>query len=92
MTSQVNLQFLGTKHNCWEREDVPTEYCHKLRSGIIRLQNAIQLQYEKSFPAAAEQIARAICEAEVAAWGTPFPALFFPTLAHLRVREILLAA
>jgi len=89
MTSQVNAQFSGTKHNCREPENVPTEYCHKLRSGIVRLQNAIQLQYEKSFPDDAEQIARAIWEAEVAAWGIPFPALFFPTLAHLRVREIL---
>ena len=39
------------------------------------------------FPNEKDQIELAIKEAEVAAWGTPFPALFFPPLAHLKVRE-----
>lgn len=73
--------------DCHRPENAPADYCQKLKSGIARLQIAIQSQYEEAFPAQHEWIARAVREAEKAAWTTPFPSLFFPALAHLRVNE-----
>jgi hypothetical protein len=55
----------------------------------MRLRTAIQRQYEEVFPQDRDRIGRAIGEAEKAAWATPFPSLFFPPLAHLRVRELM---
>ncbi len=78
--------------NCQSPENVPTEYCRKLKSGIARLEKSIQSQYETIYPAARERIARAVREAEEAAWATPFPSLFFPALAHLKVREMMPSA
>jgi hypothetical protein len=72
--------------DCRPPENAPADYCQKLKNGIARLQAAIQSQYEEAFPAEREWIARAVREAEKAAWATPFPSLFFPALAHLRVR------
>ena len=72
---------------CRAPENAPADYCRKLKNGIARLQGAIQSHYEETFPAEREAIARAVREAERAAWATPFPSLFFPALAHLRVSE-----
>lgn len=73
--------------DCTPPENAPADYCQKLKSGIARLQAAIQSQYEEAFPAEREWIGRVVREAEAAAWATPFPSLFFPALAHLRVSE-----
>jgi hypothetical protein len=77
------------RENCRPPENAPADYCRRLKRGLRRLQTAIQAQYEEIFPDRREQIARAIREAENAAWSTPFPSLFFPALAHLRVRAVL---
>lgn len=74
--------------NCRSSENVRSEYCRKLKSGIARLEAAIQAQYESLYPAGRELIARAVREAKEAAWGTPFPSLFFPALAHLKMSEV----
>jgi hypothetical protein len=91
MTSQVNSlnakRILPEAVDCRPPENVPADYCQKLKDGITRLRRAIQAQYEEAFPAEREWIARAVREAEKAAWATPFPSLFFPALAHLRVQE-----
>jgi hypothetical protein len=73
--------------DCRPPKNAPADYCQKLKNGIARLQAAIQAHYEGAFPAEREGIAHAVREAEEAAWATPFPSLFFPALAHLRVRE-----
>jgi hypothetical protein len=78
--------------DCTPPENAPTDYCQKLKNGIGRLQAAIQSHYEEAFPAERELIARAVREAEKAAWSTPFPSLFFPALAHLRVSETIPSA
>jgi hypothetical protein len=91
MTSQINpgnfrknnTEFRG----CRSPENAPADYCQKLKNGIARLQSAIQLHYEEAFPTEREWIARTVREAEKAAWATPFPSLFFPVLAHLRMSE-----
>ena len=91
MTSQINphnsTNDIAEFRDCRSPEDAPADYCQKLKNGIARLQGAIQASYEEAFPAERETIARAVREAEMAAWATPFPSLFFPALAHLRVSE-----
>jgi hypothetical protein len=77
------------REDCRPPQNAPADYCRRLKSGLRRLQMAIQAQYEEIFPEAREQIARAIREAENAAWATPFPSLFFPALAHIEVRAVL---
>ncbi len=74
--------------NCRTSENVSTEYCRKLKNGIARLEAAIQSQYEALYPAGRHLIARAVREAKEASWATPFPSLFFPALAHLKVSEV----
>lgn len=91
MTSQINVNLMsaiGPKpRDCRPPENAPADYCRKLKSGIARLQAAILTEYETTVPTERERIARAVREAEEAAWATPFPSLFFPALAHLRVSE-----
>ena len=91
MTSQINSHDSVNAdlevRDCRPPENAPADYCQKLKNGIARLQGAIQSSYEEAFPAERETIARAVREAERAAWATPFPSLFFPALAHLRVSE-----
>jgi hypothetical protein len=91
MTSQINsektMNEIPSTKDCRPPKNAPADYCQKLKTGIGRLRAAIQAQYEEAFPAEREGIARAVHEAEKAAWATPFPSLFFPALAHLRVSE-----
>ncbi|HEX4667508.1 MAG TPA: hypothetical protein VH207_12990 [Chthoniobacterales bacterium] len=93
MTSQVNASI--TTESVHDLRDfrpplnAPRDYCHKLKSGIKRLGASIRQQYEEAFPGGGVWISRAIRDAEEAAWATPFPSLFFPALAHLRVNEMM---
>ena len=78
--------------NCQALENAPSGYCRKLKRGIARLEKAIQTHYEAIYPGARELIARAGREAKEASWATQLPSLFFPTLAHLKVREMIPSA
>ncbi len=69
-------------------QPVAPAYCHKLKSGIGRLKIALQDQYRGAFPDHADSIRQAMAEAEVSAWATPFPSLFFPALARIRLSEL----
>jgi hypothetical protein len=96
MTSQLNAsiseQSGHDSGDCRPSLNAPQDYCRKLKSGIARLEASIRKQYEDIFPSGGDWIARAIHEAKEAAWATPFPALFFPALAHLRVNEMMPSA
>jgi hypothetical protein len=96
MTSQliasISEQSGHDSGDCRPPLDAPQDYCRKLKSGIARLEASIRRQYEDTFPSGGDWIARAIHEAKEAAWATPFPALFFPALAHLRVNEMMPSA
>ena len=81
-----------TSNPCDRAGSVSKEYCRKLRAGLTRLRVWIRSDYEAAFPDEHDQIAEAVREAEEAAWITPFPALFFPPLAHLKVQERLAQA
>ena len=73
---------------CDQPGKVATEYCRKLKSGMARLKAALQKQYAAAFPDRLDSIERAVAEAEASSWATPFPALFFPALARIRIDEI----
>ena len=96
MTSQINphdsTREITETSDCRPPENAPADYCRKLKNGIARLQDAIRAYYEEAFPAERETIARAVSEAERAAWATAFPSLFFPALAHPRVSEMIPSA
>lgn len=93
MTSQINNQMTAPQiletRDCQPPENFPREYCRKLKSGIARLERAILSHYEAIYPTARERIARAVLEAKKASWATPFPSLFFPALAHIKVQEMI---
>jgi hypothetical protein len=78
---------MTTVNQCRSPENVPREYCRKLRAGLGRLRDRLRSDLETSFPNEKEQIALALKEAEEAAWITPFPALFFPPLAQLKAEQ-----
>ena len=90
MTSQINSRMTTPKRtrNCRPPENAPADYCEKLKNGIGRLQAALETQYEEAFPAGRDRISQALQEAKESAWNTPFPSLFFPALAHLRVNQL----
>lgn len=92
MTSQLKyhrtMNNILEPTNCQSSENVPSEYCRKLKSGLARLETAIQTQYETLYPTGRDLIVRAVREAKEASWATPFPSLFFPALAHLKVSEV----
>ncbi len=92
MTSQVtslnNVVSNPKATDCRRPASFPKDYCRKLKSGIARLEASIRLQYEGAFPAGQEWISRALAEARESAWNTPFPSLFFPAYAHLKVNEL----
>jgi len=69
--------------------NAPADYRRKLRRGITRLKATLQQRYEDAFPDGRSWIQRAVADAETVAWATPFPALFFSALVHIRVAEIL---
>ncbi|MGH8095621.1 MAG: hypothetical protein ACREIF_19495 [Chthoniobacterales bacterium] len=86
------MKMIPINEQCQPPEGFPADYCQKLKHGIERLRTAIQSHYEEAFPNGRDWIARAVQEAEQSAWSTPFPSLFFPALAHLKVREMIPAA
>ena len=74
---------------CLPPADAPADYRRKLKRGITRLKATLQQCYEDIFPEGRSWIERALADAEKMAWATPFPALFFSALVHIRVAEIL---
>ena len=59
-----------------------------LRGVITRLKTRLQARYERLLPGQAERIQRALEKAESAAWRTPFPHLFLPDFAELRLARL----
>jgi hypothetical protein len=74
---------------CPPPANAPADYRRKLNRGITRLKATLQQRYEDIFPDGRSWIERAVADAETMAWATPFPALFFSALVHIRVAEIL---
>lgn len=96
MTSHIYTTARAPKprktQDCRPPANASKDYCQKLKNGIARLETSIRRQYEEAFPAGGDWIRQAVLEAEEAAWATPFPSLFFPALAHLRLNERMASA
>jgi hypothetical protein len=73
--------------NCAE-PDSPVVFCGRLMAALDDLKVRLQGQYERRFPGEGSRIRKAIEEAEVAAWHTPFPHLFLPDLAEEAIAGI----
>jgi hypothetical protein len=56
--------------------------CRKLMMALRDVKVRLRAQYERRFPGESGPIRKAIKEAEIAAWRTPFPHLFLPDLAE----------
>jgi hypothetical protein len=59
--------------------------CDPLIAAIADLRTRLQAKYERHFPGQSARIRTALEEAESAAWCTPFPHLFLPDLAEVRL-------
>jgi hypothetical protein len=92
ITGKIRMNATLRTRNCEPPAGAPSDYCRKLKSGLARLEEAIRLEYEPIYPAARQLIAAALREARDASWATPFPSLFFPALAHLKLSEIIPSA
>jgi hypothetical protein len=76
--------------NCAE-PDSPVVFCGRLMAALGDLKVRLQAQYERRFPGEGSRIRKAIEEAEVAAWHTPFPHLFLPDLAEEAIAGLAVA-
>ena len=70
---------------------VPAHFCRKLVATLRQLKTRLQDKYEDALPGHRELVRQAVDEAEQLAWGTPFPHLFLPDFAEIRVAEIVAA-
>ncbi len=82
------MKYKNNEPNCERLDNVAAASCRKLKRGLARLKEAIQSQYSNAFPGRLDSIERALAEAEASAWSTPFPSLFFPPLARIRLDEL----
>jgi hypothetical protein len=73
--------------NCAE-PDSPVVFCKRLMAVLGELKVQLQGQYERRFAGEGSRIRKAIEEADVAAWHTPFPHLFLPDLAEEAIAEL----
>ncbi len=73
--------------NCAEPDTLDV-FCQKLMAALGDLKVRLQAQYERRFPGEGSRIRKAIEEAEVAAWQTPFPHLFLPDLADEAIARL----
>lgn len=60
----------------------------KLIDVIDELKGRLQARYESEFPHHGSLIQEAIEEAELLAWATPFPHLFLPDFAEIRIATL----
>lgn len=73
---------------CSSAAQIPLGFCRKVASSVLELKERLVLQYEAALPGNLSQIRQAIEEATLEAWETPFPHLFLPDLAELRIQKL----
>ena len=64
---------------------VPAGFCQKLAESLVALKEQLIAKYEDAFPRRRHLVRELIAEAEALAWETPYPHLFLPDFAELRV-------
>lgn len=73
---------------CSSAVQVPVEFCHKVVAGVVDLKDRLVKQYEAALPGQASLVRKAVEEASELAWNTPFPHLFLPDFAEIRIAEL----
>ena len=73
--------------NCAE-PDADDMFCRRLMVALGDLKVRLQARYERRFPGEGSRIRKAIEEAEMEAWSTPFPHLFLPDLAEEAIARL----
>ena len=69
--------------------DVAPGFCTKLLSALAALKEQLRRRYDILLPGRPGLVRELIAEAEARAWETPFPHLFLPDFAELRLAEVL---
>jgi hypothetical protein len=76
----------------WSAEQTITsrclQSCKKLLAGIERAKKGIATEFREIVESNQKSFQMALNEAEVLAWQTEFPQLFFPTLAMEKVQAV----
>jgi hypothetical protein len=67
------------------------QFCRELIAALGKLKTRLQEKFERAHPGRSQIIRQAISEAEELAWATPFPHLFLPDFAEVRLAEIVAA-
>jgi hypothetical protein len=69
--------------------EVPAGFCGKLVNSLSTLKEQLRGKFERVLPGRGEFVRELIADAEALAWETPFPHLFLPDFAELRLAEVL---
>jgi hypothetical protein len=64
------------------------QFCRELIDALGKLKARLVARYEQALPSRGQIIRQAVAEAEELAWRTPFPHLFLPDFAEVRLAEI----
>ena len=72
---------------CPSNVEIPPHFCENLMSALGKLKARLFSRFEKALPGRGQLIRKAIEEAEELAWQTPFPHLFLPDFAEVRLAE-----
>ena len=74
--------------DCSSNIHVAPQFCSHLKQVIARTKERLQAKYEELFPFSRANVEQALNEAEELAWETPFPHLFLPDFAEVRVNAL----
>ena len=69
--------------------DLAPGFCRKLVSALAALKEQLRQKYENVLPGRPGLVREIIAEAEALAWETPFPHLFLPDFAELRLAKVM---
>ena len=72
-------------HHCSSTIHVAPQFCGHLKEAIRHAKERLRQKYEEVYPDQGHEVVEALEEAEDLAWSTPFPHLFLPDFAEIRV-------
>ena len=74
--------------DCSSNIHIAPQFCRHLKQVIARTKARLKAKYEELFPFSSANVEQALNEAEELAWQTPFPHLFLPDFAEVRVNAL----
>jgi hypothetical protein len=74
--------------DCTSNIHVAPQFCRHLKEVIARTKERLREKYAELFPLSSGNVEQALDEAEELAWATPFPHLFLPDFAEVRVAAL----